>query len=131
MLHPAAHGRLDEGARFHRVVEVVAERIDNRIRHHDRAGKMDDRLDAVLADEAEHELGVADIALDQLRLGSDRPAEPGGKVVEDDDRMAIIGQSPRHVAADIAAAAGHQNRHGADNREGALPSPPLPARSMR
>ena len=44
--HAALHRHLDQGARLDRVVEVVAERIRNRIGHHDGAGEMDDGIDA-------------------------------------------------------------------------------------
>ena len=39
---------LDQRARVHGVVAVIAERIANRIRHDDRGGEMDDGVDPVL-----------------------------------------------------------------------------------
>ena len=72
---------------------------------------MDDRLDAVLLDELGDQRLVAGIADDQRHALGDRPVEAGGQVVEHDDRLAGLDQRMDHVAADIAGAAGDQNRH--------------------
>jgi hypothetical protein len=102
VLDPAAHGRLDEGARFDGVVEVVAERVGDGLRHHDLGGEMRDRLDAVLADDAADEVLVAHVADDELRLGRQGPVESGRQVVEDDDLLAGVEESQNHVAADVS-----------------------------
>ena len=107
----AGDGGRDQRPRLDRVVEVVAERIGNRFRHDDRPGEMNDRLDAVLLDQMGDQGLVAAIAVDQLRLRRDRPAEAGRQVVEDDHVLAGIDQMPDHVAADIAGAAGDQDAH--------------------
>ena len=113
MADAALHRRRDQRARLDRVVEVVAERIGDRIRHHDRAGEMDDRLDVVLRDQPANEFFVADIAIVEPRFWRDRPLETGGQVVEDNHVLAGVDQPPDHVAADIAGAAGDQNAHDA------------------
>ena len=48
---------------------------------------------------------------DEHGLRRNGPAKPGRKVVENDDLLAGIMQLQDHVAADIAGAARHQNRH--------------------
>jgi hypothetical protein len=41
----------DQGARLDRVVEIIAEGIGDRFRHHDRAREMNDRVDLVVVDD--------------------------------------------------------------------------------
>ena len=72
---------------------------------------MDDRLDAVLLDQRRHQRLVAGLALDERHALGDRPVEAGGQVVEHDDALARRDQRVDHVAADVAGAAGDQNRH--------------------
>ena len=55
---------------------------------------------------------VAEIALRRsVTLGGNRVAKPGREIVEHHDRLAGVEQRQHHVAADIAGAAGDQNRH--------------------
>ncbi len=103
--------RGDQRARLHGVVEVVAERIGDRFRHHDRAGEMDDGVDAMASTAAGDQRLVADVALDETRPVRHRPAEPGRQIVEHHDLLAGVEQLEHHVAADIAGAAGDQNAH--------------------
>ena len=58
----------------------------------------DQRLIAGLADDERHRLGQ-------------RQSKAGREVVEHDDPLAGIDQRMHHVAADIAGAAGDQDRH--------------------
>ena len=58
----------------------------------------DQRLVAGLADDQRHALG-------------DRPVEAGREIVEHDDALARRDQRIDHVAADVAGAAGDQDRH--------------------
>ena len=58
-MHTMADGGFDERARVRCVVEIVAERIGDRFRHHDFGGEMGDRVDLVLLDQAPHEAGPA------------------------------------------------------------------------
>ena len=67
----------DEGARFDRVVEIIGEWIGNRVRHHDRAGEMNDRIEIMGVHHPVDERAIADIAFDQRGLGRDRPPEAG------------------------------------------------------
>ncbi len=57
---------------------------------------------------AAHQRGVADVAYDQRHVAHGLP-EPGGQVVDDDDRLAALAQLLYRVAADIARAASDQN----------------------
>ena len=59
------------------------------------------------------------IALDEPRLGRDRPVEAGRQIVEHDDVLAGIDELPDHVAADIAGAAGDQDCSCRDSYAGA------------
>ncbi len=72
---------------------------------------MDDGIDAVLADHRRHQLDVADIADDELRLGRHGPFEPCRQPVNHDDILAGVQQFPHHMTADIAGATRHENSH--------------------
>ena len=54
----ALHCGVEQAARRHGVVAVIGERIAHRIRHHHRAGEMNDALDAVRGDHALDEVLV-------------------------------------------------------------------------
>ncbi len=72
---------------------------------------MHDRVDTAPLDQPVEKDTVADIADDELRLGSNRPIEAGRQVVEDDDALAATDKLIHHVAADKAGAPGDQNAH--------------------
>ena len=110
-LHPALDGRLDQRARVRGIVEVVAERIGDRFRHHDLRREMRDRVDPMLLDQRGDEIRVADVADDEPRRVRHSPVEPGRQIVEHDHALARIEETQRHVAADIARASGHQYGH--------------------
>ena len=76
---PSFDRALDQRARVDRVVAIIAERIAHRVRHHDRGGEMDDRVDAVLADDSADQRLVAAVA-DNERHACRRP--PSRKPVE-------------------------------------------------
>jgi hypothetical protein len=90
---------------------AAVERIGDRFRHHDRGGEMDDGGDAVLMDGLGHQRAVAGRAGDEGHRARDQEAEAGRQIVEHDHGLAGIDQGMHHVAADIAGAAGHQDRH--------------------
>ena len=71
---PAFDRALDQRPRFDGIVEIVAERVGDRIRYDDRAGEMDDRVDLVLAQQARDQILVADIAFDEIGLGAGPPS---------------------------------------------------------
>jgi hypothetical protein len=73
---------------------------------------MDDRFDLVLGDQPADQRLIAAVALDECRLGRDRPGKAGREVVEDDDGLARVDQLPDHMAADVAGAAGDKYAHG-------------------
>ena len=54
---------------------------------------------------------IAGLAEDQRHALGDRPVEAGREVVEHDDLLARRDQRIDHVAADVAGAAGDQDRH--------------------
>ena len=110
-LTPPSTAAFDQGARLGGVVEVIAERIADRFRHDDLGGEMGDRVDFVLVDQPRRPVGVAEIADHQLGAVGHRPGEPGRQIVEDDDVLARVQEAERHMAADVAGAAGHQNAH--------------------
>ncbi len=82
---------------------------------------MGDRVDALLADQARHQRRIAEIADHQLGRRLNRPGEAGREIVEHDHFLAGVDQAERHVAADVACSARHQNRH--------RPPRPLPVRA--
>ena len=107
---------LDQRARVHGVVAVVAERIATEFRHHDRGGEMDDGVDPMLRDQRRDQRLVAGLADDKRHVLRHRPVEAGRQIVEHHHALAGIDERVDHVAADIAGAAGDQDRH----RTGAL-----------
>ena len=72
---------------------------------------MGDGVDFMLFDEARDQFGVAEIADHEPRRFRNRPGEAGRQIVENDHLFARVEKPERHMAADIAGAAGHQNRH--------------------
>ena len=72
---------------------------------------MNDRFDAVLANEARDQRLVAGIADNQRCALGHGPLEPGGEIVEHHDALAGIEEFEHHVAADIAGSASDQDRH--------------------
>ena len=111
MAHATLDGGLDQGTRFHRIVEIVAERIANRVRHHDRGGEMDDGVDPMLGHQCAHEPLITDVPDDQGRVPRHGPIETGGEIVKHHDPLAGIEQRVNHMASDIPGAAGDQDRH--------------------
>ncbi len=108
----AALDRAGEKRACHgRIVEVVPERVRDRVRHYDLRREVDDGLHAAPGDQLAHERLVAEVADHELDVFRQRPAEARGQVVEYHDRLAAIDEFPHHVAADVARAARHQNRH--------------------
>ena len=106
-----ADGSPDQGVRFHRIVEIIAQGIGDGIRDDDRACEMRDGIDAVLLDDLGNKPLVAAIPLDEMRLGMDQPRKPGAQIVEHDDALAGIDQGENHMTSDIAGTAGHQYGH--------------------
>ncbi len=74
---------------------------------------MDDRVDVMLADDICDEFRITGLADDQRHALGNRPIKTGGKIVEYGHALTRIAQRVDHMAADIAGAAGDQNRHGA------------------
>ena len=114
MAHAVLDRGLDQRARVRGVVAVIAERIADRVRHHDRGGEMDDGVDPVLREQRRNAGLIAGVADDERHVRRHRPVEAGREIVEHHHALAGIGQRVNHVASDIAGAAGHQGRHAAE-----------------
>ena len=109
MRHAALDRTVEQRARVCRVVAVVGEGLGDRFRHHDAGGEMNDRLDRVFVHDPADEVGVADIALEERHLGRHDRTRAGGEVVDHQRPLAGAEQGQRHVAADVAGAAGHED----------------------
>ncbi len=115
MGHPALDGSLDQGARAHRVVPVIAERVCDRVRHDDRGGEMNDGIHSVLGDHGLHHRLIAGLPDQQRDALRQCPIESGREIVEHDHALAAVDERVDHVTSDIAGAAGDQDCH-AGNR---------------
>ena len=82
MLYPLIDRGLDQCARVHRIVAVIAERIANRVRHDDRGGEMDDGIDPVLRDQFGDARLISGVADQERRTRRHRPIEAGREIVE-------------------------------------------------
>ena len=85
---PPSTAQAEQRARLRGVVEIIAERIGDRIRHDDFGGEMGDRVDVVLGEKLGHEILVAEIADDQRHLVRHGASEAGRQIVEHDDLLA-------------------------------------------
>ncbi len=72
---------------------------------------MNDGLDLVLLDDGRYQILIPRLADDERDAPCDRPIETGRKIVENDDALAGRDERVDHVAADVAGAAGDQDRH--------------------
>ncbi len=73
---------------------------------------MDNRRDAMVADELGDERAVAGVSDDERRVRRYRPFKSGRKVVEDNHALAHVEERVDHMAADVTGAPRHENRHG-------------------
>src|SRR5215467_358219 len=104
MAYVLGDASLGQGARDHRVVGVISERIGDGLRNDDRTGEMDDGINVVLRDQTLDKLRIAGFARYETRLLTDEAAHAGREIVEHDDAFAAVEQRVRHVTADIAGA---------------------------
>src|SRR5205085_4446550 len=74
------------------------------------------RVDALLAQHGSHQIDVTGIALDKARITRHQFANTGTEIIDDNDMLPAFEQSIDHVAADIAGAAGDEDRHEAPPR---------------
>ena len=72
---------------------------------------MGNRVDRMLLDQTRDKAGVAGVADDELCARGHGPCEAGRKIVENHDQFASVDEAQRHMAADIAGAAGDQYAH--------------------
>jgi hypothetical protein len=105
------HGDRKQRARLARVVEIIAERVGNRFRDHDRSREMDDGVDRIAAEQPAHEGMIADISPDEFCLGRYRPAKAGRQIVENEYVLAGIEQLEHHMAADEASPTRYEHTH--------------------
>ncbi len=111
MLDAAIDGAGEQRARHRGVVQIIAERIADRVGHDDLRGEMDDRIDAVLGEKLGHEVLVAEIADDQRHVVRHGGTEAGRQVVEHDHLLAGCDEFENGVAADITGAARDEDGH--------------------
>src|SRR5262249_24076976 len=111
MARPGFDRGVDQGAGVDRVVAVVAERIADRVWHDDRGGEMDNGVDPMRGDERAYARLVSGIAGDERRARRHRPVEARGQIIEHHDLVSGLEEGVNHVAADVAGAAGNQDRH--------------------
>ncbi len=71
MRHLHLHCAADQGARLAGVVDIVGERIGDRVRHHDRAGEMDDGVNGIAEQDGSNKVMVADVPFHEFRLVGD------------------------------------------------------------
>ena len=109
MAHAVLRAGLQEVARRAGVVAVVFEGIADGFGDDGMRGEVQHGVDAVFTQQAADELAVADLADDQRGIER-RLAEARGQVVEHDDPLAAFAQLQDHVAADVAGAAGDEDR---------------------
>ena len=100
---------VEQVARRAGVVAVILERIAHRFRYDGIGGEVHDGIDLVLSQHAVHQLAVADVADDQRRIAH-RLAKAGVEIVEHHHALAARLQLQQHMAADVAGAAGDQDR---------------------
>ena len=105
------HGDREQGARLARVVEIIAERVGNRFRYHDRSREMDYGVDRIAVEQPAHEGMITDIVLDEFCLGRYRPTEAGRQIVEDEHVLAGVEQLEHHMAADEASPTRDEHTH--------------------
>src|SRR5262245_18145964 len=72
---------------------------------------MDNGSDTVVRDDVINQGSVACAAGDKWHRCRSKKAESCRQIIEDDHRLARIGELMHHVAADIAGASGDQNGH--------------------
>ena len=82
---PRLDGGIEQRAGVHGVVAVVAERIGDRIRHHDRGGEMDDGVDAMPRDQSRRPASRSPVLADDERhRARHQEAKSGRQIVEHD-----------------------------------------------
>ena len=112
MRHSARDRRLDQRAGLDGVVLVVAERIGDRFRNHDRTGEMDDRVDRVLAYSANPTSSLSPTSPTTSCASGAPPSRSRSTAGRARPTSSpCIEQFPDHVAADIAGAASYKYGH--------------------
>jgi hypothetical protein len=114
-------GRLEEVPRGETVDLLVEDRLRERRAHPGAGREVDHRVEALLGEEPEDELAVADVALDEpvtvlAFVRRDVGALERGivevvEVVEHDDAVAASAPAVGHVRADEAGSAGDEESH--------------------
>ena len=102
---PGREATLEERARRAGVVAVVLQRLAHRLGHDGVGREMHHRIDAVLLEQPQHRVAVADLADDERRI-EHRLAKTPRQIVQDDDPFAAGSQLQDRVAADVACASG-------------------------
>ncbi|GIX21854.1 MAG: hypothetical protein KatS3mg121_0637 [Gammaproteobacteria bacterium] len=109
MFDAVADAGFQQVARGAGVVAVILERVRHRFGHDGVRGEVHHRPHGVLAQQARDPIQIAAVADHQFAVQHRRP-EAGGQIVQHHHLFAGFAELPDHVAADVAGAAGHQNR---------------------
>ena len=104
------HRGRDQGTAVGGVVAVVFQRVGHRLGNNDRSGEMHDGVDRVFSDQPADQGFVSDIAQRERHIRRDSPSEARRQIVQHDDAAAGICERQYGMAADIAGAAGDQDR---------------------
>ncbi len=77
MLDFVAHDAFEKVASLGGVIEIIGERVRNRLGHYDLGGEMRNGVDAVFCDQGIDESAVAKVSDNEFRPHWDGPREPG------------------------------------------------------
>jgi hypothetical protein len=92
-------------------LEIVAQRVRHRLRHHNRTREVQNGVDPETGRQALDQSFVAHVPDDQPgRLGQ-RPAEPRAEIVQNNDVLARVHKLIDHMAANVAGAPRYENAH--------------------
>ncbi len=111
ILDPGSNCLGNQRMRFERVVVVIGKRHRDRFRNHDRAGEVDDGVDWMPLEYLIQQCHVGNVTRVKTRRGRDRPAETGGKAINDHNVFAGIHKRPHNMAADVSRTTRNQYCH--------------------
>jgi hypothetical protein len=113
MLHAGFYHSLQQGMGLERVGHVVAELIDDGVRHHDLGGEVQNRADLMLPDQPRYQLRISDVAGMKGNTRRNGLSRSGRQIVQYDRRFAAIEKSEDGMSADETGASRDQYCHSA------------------
>ena len=106
---PVLHRDFDQVARLGGIVEIIAERVDDRVRHDDLGREMGDRVDLVLADHLARRSALSPkSATTSSTPSGTAQAKPVERLSTTTTFLARVQKPEHHMAADIAGPARDQ-----------------------